>query len=267
MQGPGTTETYDASSAAFHFDASGVTSRDIAAAGSGSTVTITTDASGIITELKIDTNTDGVNFHAGDQPFGTPGTAIPSNAEVLRELTAGLQEIFSGGAGSHGFAFVDLSYSMYGAWAANDSNTGSDGRFGAIAFGVQTQPASMPTGSATYNGQALGMGMTGTSAFAFTGDAQVIANFAGNSVTTAFSNLVTRDLNTNALGSLPTLSGTSTIVTAPTGNAYSVSISGGGFIGAVDGNFYGPNAEETAGVFQAEDGTTMVIGSYGAKKQ
>ena len=264
MQGPGTTVTYGASSAAAKFDAIlGVTDSGIDAAGSGSTVRITTDASGIITDLTIGTNTANVGFNKGDQPFGTPGTAIPSNAEVLRELTAGLQEIFSGGAGSYGFAFVDLSYSMYGAWAINDSNTGSNGRFGAIAFGVQTQPSSMPTGgSATYNGQALGVGATGTSAFAFTGDAQVVANFAGNSVTTAFSNLVTRDVNTNALGSLPTLSGIDSI----TGNAYSVSISGGGFIGGVDGNFYGPNAEETAGVFLAEDGITTVIGSYGARR-
>jgi len=268
MQGPGTTVTYGASSAAAKFDAIlGVTDSGIDAAGSGSTVRITTDASGIITDLTIGTNTANVGFNKGDQPFGTPGTAIPSNAEVLRELTAGLQEIFSGGAGSYGFAFVDLSYSMYGAWAINDSNTGTNGRVGVIAFGVQTQAASMPTGSATYNGQALGMGMTGASAFAFTGDAQVVARFGDNKVDTTFSNLVTRDLNTNASGTLPTLSGTGSIVSTPTGNAYSGSLTGVGFIGAVDGNFYGPNAEETAGVFQAEGGGTTVIGSYGAKKQ
>lgn len=269
MQPPGTTVTYEASSAAAFFNiGSGVGANDIESTGSGSTVTITTDANGIITDLTISTNTAGVSFLAGDQPFGAAGNAMPSNAEVLNELTAGLQEIFSGGAGSYGFAFVDLSYSMYGGWAVNDSNTGSSGRVGVIAFGAQTETTSMPaSGSATYNGQTLGMGMTGTSAFAFTGDAQVVANFDSLTLNTTFSNLTTRDLNTNASGALPNLAGTGSIVITPTGNEYFGSISGGGLNGTVEGNFYGPNAAETEGVFHATGGGTTVIGSYGAKKQ
>jgi len=264
MQGPSTTKDYNASSAAFRFELVGATDKGIEAVDAGSLVTITTDSKGYITNLAIDTNTANVGFFGEGQPLGPPGGGVPSNADVLNDLAAGVKEVLSGEAGSYGIAILDLNHSMFGGWVITDSAPGGwDGRAGVFAFGVET--ATMPaTGEATYNGTAMGVGVTGSQRYAFAGDAQVKANFAGMTVQTTFSNLNYHNVINNDTGTLATLSGSGTI----TGHKYSGTISGGsGTInGTVQGAFYGPGAAETAGVFQATGGGTTLMGSYGAKK-
>jgi hypothetical protein len=129
------------------------------------------------------------------------------------------------------------------------------------------------SGTATFNGATIGVGGAtgGSTAYSLVGNAQIIANFATQSVTTnltnlstlilSINNLSTQTISTNAVGSLPNLSGTSTI----SGNAYAGPIAGTGLTGTIKGNFYGPAAQETAGVWQASGGGNAWIGSYGAK--
>jgi hypothetical protein len=155
-----------------------------------------------------------------------------------------------------------LNYAAYGLWASGDTATA--GRAGTFAFGNLTPTASVPaTGSATFNGTTIGVGAatSGSTVYALQGTAQIIANFATQSVTTNLTNLGTKNIWTNAVGSLPNLSGTSTI----SGNAYAGTIAGTGLTGTINGNFYGPAAQETAGVWQASGGGNAWIGSYGAK--
>jgi hypothetical protein len=118
------------------------------------------------------------------------------------------------------------------------------------------------TGTATFTGSTIGVGsINGTAIQALQGDAKIVANFASQSVSTNFTSLGTQNISTQATGSLPDLTGTSTLA----GNAYAGSISGGGLTGTVNGNFYGSAAQETAGVWQASGGGNVWIGSFGAK--
>ena len=241
MQAPNTTQSYQASSAAGWVDPmTGLTSTGIDPAGAGSTVTITTDADGNIEKFEFSTNTAGVGFSAEGRPLREPGGFLAETDD---------------------FIFGSLSYSVFGVWTAPDG--GSFGRVGVFAAGVETAAGSVPlNGNATYNGMALGLGTDSNGAFAFAGDAQIVADFSSQSVRTTFSSLVTHDPVTNKTDTLPPLSGTSTI----TGNKYSGSINGGALSGNVEGAFYGPGAEETAGVLRAQGGGTTLLGSYGARR-
>jgi len=155
-----------------------------------------------------------------------------------------------------------LNYAAYGVWAVSDTATA--GRAGTFAFGNLTPAASVPaTGTATFNGITIGVGgaTSGSTVYALQGNAQIIANFGNQSVTANLTNLGTQNISTNATGSLPNLTGTSTI----SGSAYTGPISGTGLTGTINGNFYGPAALETAGVWQASGSGNSWIGSYGAK--
>jgi hypothetical protein len=160
-----------------------------------------------------------------------------------------------------------LNWSAFGLWSysyENDPHGNGAGRSHAFAFGNLTPASSVPaTGSATYNGTTMGMGggPGDNSLNAVQGNAKIVANFAGQSVTTSLTNLTTQNIYTNVAGSLPDLTGTSTI----SGNAYSGPIAGTGLSGSIKGNFYGPAAQETAGVWQASGGGSTWLGSYGAK--
>ena len=158
-----------------------------------------------------------------------------------------------------------LSSSAYGVWATDDVFTLA-GRAGTFAIGNLTPPSAMPvTGSATFTGSTTGVGgaTSGKDAFyALQGDAQVIANFGTQSVTTNLTNLKTQDVYVStATGSLPDLTGTSTL----SGNAYAGPIAGTGLSGTIKGNFYGTAAQETAGVWQAAGGGNAWLGGFGAK--
>lgn len=153
-----------------------------------------------------------------------------------------------------------LSFSAYGIWASDDG--GGNGRVGVLAIGNETSPAAVPmAGTATYNGTTIGAAASTTAAFALTGTAQIVANFGAGSATTTFSNITTENIATNAIGALPNLTGTSVIA----GNKYTGPLAGGALAGQVNGTFYGPVAQETAGVWNVSGGGLTAIGSFGAK--
>jgi hypothetical protein len=163
-----------------------------------------------------------------------------------------------------------LNYSGFGLWGEtwlNDSQGNGSGRLFAFAFGNPTSGAAMPvSGSATYNGTTSGAGgaadsKTPNSLTALQGNAQIVANFSNQSVNAKLTNLTTQNLYTSAMGTLPDLTGTAAI----SGNAYSGAIAGTGLSGSIKGNFYGPAAQETAGVWQASGGGINWVGSFGAK--
>jgi hypothetical protein len=70
-------------------------------------------------------------------------------------------------------------------------------------------------------------------------------------------------------GSLPSLNSPITIDAASgviNGNGYAAALSGGALTGTLNGNFYGPGARETAGVWQASGAGQVWVGSFGAKQ-
>jgi len=160
-----------------------------------------------------------------------------------------------------------LTSSAFGLWGGayeNDPSGNGAGRAYAFAFGNLTPSASVPaTGSANFNGTTTGMGGGGgtNSLYALQGNAQMIANFSTQSVTSKFTNLTTQNIYTNATGALPDLTGTAAI----SGNAYSGPITGTGLTGSLNGHFYGSAAQETAGVWLAAGAGNSWMGSFGAK--
>jgi hypothetical protein len=230
-----------------------------AASDQGATVKLTTDTNGNLTK---------VAFNIPATGFTQPFDANSGSSSLTSPLSpATFLSLF----GTNNFGFLNnttylatqstgtqlLNTSAYGLWGNADGFSSS--RFGGFAIGSLTPSAAMPaTGSATFNGSTIGVG--GSDAYTFMGSAQIIANFSANTATTNFTNITTTDVSGKAQ-SLPNLTGTSSI----SGNAYAGSISGTGLTGTVNGNFYGSAAQETAGVWQASNGGSILIGSYGAK--
>ncbi len=260
FQAAGTTVPYAAASAAGSFTVLGLGASGIAAADTGSTISVTTDGSDHLSSLTITVTTGGANF---TQTY--MGTQLQSfgGGLTLSQLASALEHVLNAPGVATGAVFQGanqgLSYSSFGAWVSNDG--GGSFRIGNFAAGTETLPASVPVvGTANYTGATTGVGGTGGSYFAFTGNAAINANFLTGAVTTTFSGLKTQDLQTNAAGVLPTQTGGGVIA----GNKYSTNIAGGAMVGTANGTFYGPIAQETAGVWTSAGGGTTVIGSFGA---
>jgi hypothetical protein len=245
----------------------------LAAVGQGATITLSTDASG---------NLSGVSIPAGnieDTVSGGGGPGRSLTDPLTLDFYYQLQDVFafdndSASTISQVAAGQGLTSSAYGLWASSGAGYGfwaatgkafsSDA--GAFAFGNLTPPTAVPaTGLATFSGFTIGFGgaTDGSAAFVLKGNAQVIANFASQTVTTNLTNFQTDNIsrNSTATALVPSLTGTSTI----SGNAYAGTISGPALIGTINGNFYGSAAQETVGVWQVSGNGNAWLGSFGAK--
>jgi hypothetical protein len=257
IQPAGTTVTYPINSASVATTNGVVTGSRIDQPGAGGTFTVTTDGSGNVSAVQFNVATPTSNFTLTNNNINPTLGGLNLLANILYSVNTnpGSTGYFrSGGNG------VSLSYSSYGGWASNDGGTGL---FGVFAFGSMTPPASMPvTGTATYSGSTIGIAASATNSYAFNGTVQLQANFANSTVGTTVSNLQFQDTVSNTVTSQPNLTGSATI----TGNQYSGTLSGGTLIGTSTGTFYGPAANETAGVWRAAGGGLTAVGSYGATR-
>jgi len=268
LQAANTSVTYQAASTSANISSNpNVAGSLILPSGQGGTVTLTTDASGNLSKLDFSINTAGKPANAQFTNFSISLTS-PNTIQASR--LASLLDFVYEYSNSAGYTLSQvagaqsLSSSAYGVWATDDDLTVVS-RAGTFAIGNLTSPSSMPaTGSATFTGSTTGVGgaTSGNGYYVLQGDAQVIANFGTQSVTTNLTNLKTQDIyNSTATGTLPNLTGTSTL----SGNAYAGSIAGTALSGTIKGNFYGTAAQETAGVWQASGSGNAWLGSFGAK--
>lgn len=193
---------------------------------------------------------------------------------------------------SHG-GFIDnfadaegLSYTSFGTWTLNPCANSGDclaayaGTFGGSASGGY-QTAAMPTsGSASYSGGATGFvqqpgAINELNAARFYGSASLTADFAGGTVTGGVTGINAYELDANTLlGTINNVSISATIAGSGFSGTTAASGSAGtafditGATGTVNGGFYGPNADEVAGVFNLTGGadSTTLLGSFGAQK-
>jgi hypothetical protein len=273
LQAAKATVTYPAAAATAIGANGGMGNITLAVVGQGATITLSTDASG---------NLSGVTIPAGnihDTVFGGGGPGHSLTDPLTLDFYYQLQDVFAfdndsaytisqvaagQGLTSSAYGLWASSGSGYGFWAATGKAFSSDA--GAFAFGNLTPPTAVPaTGSATFSGFTVGFGgaTDGSAVFTLKGNAQIIANFASQTVTTNLTNFGTDNIsyNSTVTAHVPNLTGTSTI----SGNAYTGPISGGALTGTINGNFYGSAAQETAGVWQASGGGNAWLGSFGAK--
>ena len=198
---------------------------------------------------------------------------------------------------------VGLQYSGFGVWSlttcGNNSTTGClplyAGSFaGEQSTGSATTTASMPrTGLATFTGGAVGYvvqsaasNVAGNNVGRFWGTSVLNANFATNALTGSITGINAYSVSgggsagttQTSLGSVNninltgTISGSSftgtTSASSTAGTAFNIA----GATGSLSGGFYGPTAQEAAGVFNLSTTTsgtltTTVLGSFGAKQQ
>ena len=126
-----------------------------------------------------------------------------------------------------------------------------------VVFGDET--ATLPTGTATYNGGFISevFDATGASLSQWSGTSVIDANFGGNSVDVTLSVV--------GEGAGVIFSGSDLAVTgAQYGGTISSTGGGSAYAGDFNGAFFGPNAEATAGTFNAQDtGTSdQIVGGF-----
>lgn len=262
FQPANTTMTYQAAAVAATGVSKGMSGNtSLTPLGQGATVTLTTDASG---------NLSGMTAPGGGLIYTFPAGAAstrPATDPSRLQFAFSLSDImyFNDEQGvmlSQVVGGPGLTASTYGIWASTART--SPGDAGLFAFGIPTPATAVPVaGSATFTGFTIGMGgAEGGAIYSLEGSVRIVANFAAQTVTSTLTSLIA-DSATAPLREmfLPNLSGTAAI----TGNAYSGPISGGALTGTLSGNFYGPMAQETAGVWRASGGGNAWIGSFGAK--
>jgi hypothetical protein len=181
----------------------------------------------------------------------------------------------------------NVSYAALGFWEVDAS--GPNTIFsGAFITGYETPVSGMPTtGAATYSGTHNVSAQVTTLAGGFSraqvlGDANYAVDFGTGSLNGTFTNMIIQAIGTNAsvtpaatpwndisvAGSI--VAGTNRFggsVTAQSlggGGAYTVT---GGTQGKIDGAFYGPAADNLAGVWSLMDSSRVVIGVATGRKQ
>jgi hypothetical protein len=238
----GMSTTSPAASAAMTFNnLSGATSSAIADANGGSSFTVDTDANGNVKTFTLNISTGGIT-------------------KTIRLTPGSAQQV-----GNPGAAFVvaqSLNFSTFGTWGTSEDNAGNF-KFGGFAGGQATPIANMPrTGSAVYNGSMAGTATNGTNVFSVVGDAQISANFDAQTVGTNFFNMTKQQVGTNVMIPVTSFSGTSQL----SGNIYAGALAAANGLqtGDVRGQFYGPGAQETAGVWHITGAGTTAVGSFGA---
>jgi hypothetical protein len=183
---------------------------------------------------------------------------------------------------------VGLAYTSFGVWSLNPCDNSSSclpKYAGAFAGGQpgQTPTSSMPTtGSATYTGGAVGYVVQPNAAHTageFYGASSLTVNFVTGGITGSITGITAYSTNNsgsgatqlgtvNNIGLTATISGSNfsgtTNVTGGAGTAFNIA----GATGSLAGSFYGPTAQEVAGVFSLSGGTNSVavVGSLGAKQ-
>ena len=176
-------------------------------------------------------------------------------------------------------ARTDSKYASAADWSHNryedaDSDVWVFGTFGKVVHGSRTPAASMPsTGSATYLGSAYAdvwepspANASVRNAGGIRGSLALSADFAAGSISGRIDNLARR---MNLSSPYSSVSGQFAIDNgAIQGNGLTADLSGLGYSGAVRGAFYGPAADEAAGVMEATGSdSTMLHGRFIGTKQ
>lgn len=196
---------------------------------------------------------------AGDSIIDGAGFTPAASDFLVAATSSGDEFAAFADPGAQGF-----EHQTFGMWA-NGINAGT-GVFGAGSVGSVTPASGIPaSGVATYVGSATGayVDATGTDFFTFADfDAQADFGLA-NTLTVATSNTTAVNVTTSAVSSMPSLNFSGA---GGASQPFSIAISNVGptLAGTLDGQFYGPNAEELGGTFLMTGSAGDYIGSVGA---
>lgn len=232
-----------------------------------------------------------------------PGTSvpifdfsIPSLSVTATNLRADGTPVTVSNGGQVAATFATMTYTLVGAWAYTPTG-GNPSYIGQVVTGYSTAASAVPTtGTASYTGNpntALGGGVIGAyavpagngtiAAGTLAGNVSINANFAANTATGNFTNMVATPVtgggsaspwndvsfsaNFSRSTSGVTMSGNMTAAAPPAnaGVAGFAAGSGGGMVA----EFYGPAAQEVGGNWFIREGSATngkaAFGTFGAK--
>ena len=222
----------------------------------GQSVIATTDEDGNITEIQI-----GGRSFSGD-------AVSEENANSSRQDIADMLRAVAAGEVAQDFLLDNETLNNAAFGLVSDDPLTAD----AFAFGVPTPSQNVPTaGEATYSGRTIGTGIDdGVTQFAFTGDVRIHANFATGAFNADLTDFETRAVQPgDTVPSIPDLSGSGFL----SDGDYTVGLADddGGvpdWLGSADGRLFGPNGEETAGVWSAQNVAQDIVveGAFGASR-
>ena len=256
--------------ASFAFTGGGTISGTATSSANGAHVTLTTDAMGKTSTVSITVPAgSGGNY---SHTFDLTNTGVRDTGPFTGFISA--QDIVNTDGTFRNQIVVDpnLTYSSYGFWT-NIPVSGSAGSTGALAFGQLTPAANIPTsGTLTYSGKTIGSMINGTTSTPLIGNESLMANFGSMTLTGTF--------NLSTVAQSGSLTPWTTLSISPSANivsgAYAGTVSGtilsgtnfgGALNGPINGNFYGPTANETAGTLSVTDGATIhAVAAFGAKR-
>lgn len=160
---------------------------------------------------------------------------------------------------------LDLEYVTLGGWVSSTASTQRDISFGYAAGGVQTPDSDMPTtGTASYEGEISGTGITKPTGvlYLIAGTIDIDADFGTGDVTSTIT-VLREDYNTSQMyapylfESNGTISGSTNLF-----GGTIISLDGSNLSGRVDGAFFGPNADEVGGSFNASNSNDDMVGAF-----
>ncbi|GAA0537585.1 hypothetical protein GCM10008941_16590 [Rhizomicrobium palustre] len=218
-----------------------------------------------------------------------PGVGVTATGKINNNLSAvtttTIDSTPAGKTSPYSFSLVSygLSYTSFGVWTQSQNDFGKVDYTGTYLIGMQTPVGNLPTsGSATYAGAGMVAGEVIVpngatfSAAGLQGDASMTANFSTGAVTGNFSNMNayvgTQKTPWNSVsftGNIATGSNSFSGTTTATSGATGTFALKPDAAGAISGGFYGPNANELAGVWTLSNGdnTGAAIGTVGGRKQ
>ena len=195
------------------------------------------------------------NVSGSDAAFTYYNKSSGSNVETFRLLNK-----------SGANPLIVLTYVQYGQWRRSTTTSGVTSTNDTyVVFGTKTPASGMPlTGSANYTTYLDGTFVNKNGVYAVSGTGGLNANFGTGTI--SYNATLNGDREGGgtdiAFGSL---SGSGSITTANAGFKGTGSTNGSGYKLDVNGNFYGPAAQEIGGIFRLTgnggNGTGAIVGN------
>ena len=157
---------------------------------------------------------------------------------------------------------LGYEYQSFGVWQTGLN--GTSGRAAAGSFGAETAGNQMPdAGTAIYAGESIGQVVTNGTDNLTTSYITVDTDFSTVDVSSRYTAQIDpvtgayegdrSDLDFHATGNID-------------GSSFEADITTAGMDGDVDGQFYGPGAQEVGGTFSAVTNDSSYLGSFGASR-
>jgi hypothetical protein len=223
--------------------------------------------------LTTDTTTGQTRFLQLSVPVanGTFTDTFDLSTAVTLNPIAAQVNVGGSASGESTIAFdPTLNFAVYGVWATGNTS----GSLGGFAVGSLTPAAAITPslGTATYTGGVLGEAVnnaaTSNNLSILSGTFTLNANFGSMSVNGTFN------INDATKGvTFANLTMPSTSIGSGAGGPFTGTLSGNledgnpATMSDVNGHFFGPTANETAGTFSVSNTNWTAIGAFGGKKQ